>query len=157
MRALCNFELKMKNRSFCLLIVWALICLGSNLISAATIPAGTPLVVRSLDTITSVDVPGTKFRVEVISVGHGGTNLHGAKMTARVVTARRTYSSTQRLTVDLFEASIGGRSVPVKTTGAVQLDNTRFKTKSDVSVSRAGYSVPAGRVIQFRLAQPIQY
>lgn len=145
----------MKKRFLCVTIMSVLVCVASHLTVAATIPAGSTLVVRSLETITSTDAPGTRFHVELISkVGA----LHpGTKMTARVVTSRRTHHSNQRLTVDLTGAIVGGHSVPVKTTGAVQLNNARFKTRNDVSVSRAGYAVPAGRVIQFRLAQPIQF
>jgi hypothetical protein len=144
----------MKTRSICL-ILSILALLATNPISGATVPAGSSLTVRSLQTITSTDVPGTRFTVELLN--NVGALHPGIKMTARVVTSRRTHHSNQRLTVDLMEATVRGHSIPIKTTGAVQLDNTRFKTKNDVSVSRAGYSVPAGRVIHFRLAQPIQY
>ena len=89
---------------------------------------------------------------------NGKIALHaGTKLSGRVITSRRIYNTTQRLTVDLTDVSINGHTVPVKTTGAVQLDNNRFQTRNDVTVSRAGYVVAHGRVIQFMLAQPLQF
>jgi hypothetical protein len=149
----------MKKRVICIATP-VLLLLAANLASAATIPAGTTLVVRTLQTIASVDAPGTRFPVQLENnlVVNGKVALAaGAKLTGKVVTSRRTYSSTQRLTVDITEAIVGGRTIVVRTTGAAQLDNNRFKTRNDVSVSRAGYAVPAGRVIQFHLAQPLQF
>ena len=144
----------MKARSISL-ILGTLLLIAAYPISGATVPAGSALTVRSLQTITSTDARGTRFPVELI---HSAGPLHAStKMTAEVITSRRTYHSNQRLTVDLTGAIIKGRNFPIKTTGAVQLDNNRFKTRNDVSVSRAGYSVPAGRIIHFRLAQPLHY
>ena len=146
-------------------LVWiiAIVVLTSfaaGVTSAATIPAGTILVVQTLESITSVDVPGTRFPTQLQNnvVVNGKVALRaGTKLLGRVVTSRRIYQSNQRLTVDLIDITVDGRAVPVKTTGAVQLDNTRFKTRNDASVSRAGYAVGPGRVIQFQLAQPLQF
>ena len=136
------------------MILPAVALLGLSHASAATVPAGSTLVVRTLQTIMSTDVINTRFPVELI---HNAGPLHaGTKMTARVVTSRRTFHSNQRLKVDLSQAMVGGRTVPIHTTGAVQLDNNRFQTRGDVPVSRAGYSVPAGRVIRFHLGRPMQ-
>lgn len=137
----------------------ALAWVAVNSAPGATIPAGTSLIVRTLETITSVDAVGTSFPVQLADnvVVNGKVVLPaGTKLTGKVVSSRRTVSSTQRLQVDLTQAMVGGRTIPITTTGASQLDNTRFKTRNDVSVSRAGYTVPAGRVIQFHLAKPVQ-
>ena len=52
------------------------------------------------------------------------------------------------------KVQIGGRAVPIKTTGARPLSND-YQTKRGVSVSRAAYTVPAGKQIEFQLAQPL--
>lgn len=149
----------MKKRLICIAIP-ALALLAANLVSGATIPAGTTFVVQTLETITSVDAIGTRFPMQLASnvVVNGRVALGaGAKMTGKVVSSRRSSASNDRLQVNIIDVTVGGRTVPVKTTGAVQLDNTRFNTRNGRSVSRAGYPVPAGRVIQFQLAQPLSF
>jgi hypothetical protein len=72
-----------------------------------------------------------------------------------VETAKRTTTSSQQLTVNLTSVQFGGRAVPIKTTGAHQLDSTTHQTRRGVSVSRASYTVPSGRKMQFRLAESL--
>lgn len=141
-------------------VIPALILLAGNLALATTIPAGTTFVVQTTQTITSVDAIGTRVPMQLAGdlVEKGKVLLRaGTPMTGKVTSSRRTVSSNQRLKVDLTQATVGGRTIPIKTTGPVQLDNTRFNTRNDRSVSRASYPVPAGRVIQFQLAQPLQF
>jgi hypothetical protein len=134
--------------------------LGVNPIWGTTIPAGTTLVVRTLEGMTSVDAVGTRVPAELAGnvVLNGKVLLHsGTRFSARVVTSRRIHLSNAKFTVDITEAIIGGKSVPVRTTGAYQVDNTRFKTRNDISVSRAGYPVQVGRLLHYRLAQPMHF
>jgi hypothetical protein len=147
-------------RTIVYLTISVCVWLGVGMTSAATIPAGTTLVVRTLEAISSVDSPGTHFAAQLENnvAANGKVALHaGTKLTGRVVTARRSYTSTQRLTVDITSALVSGRTVPIKTTGAVQLDNTNFKTRHNVSVSRGSYQIAVGRIIRFHLAQPLQF
>ena len=123
---------------------------------AATVPAGTVLVVRTLDAVVSTDTVGTRFAAQLLtSVAVNGKAVlpAGTKFLGKIVTSRRTVSSSQRLTVNLTEVQAGGRAVPIKTT-AIPLDND-YKTSRGVSVSRAAYTVPAGKQIAFQLAQPL--
>lgn len=123
---------------------------------AATVPAGTTLVVRTLNAVVSTDTVGTRFAAQLMTsvAANGKTVLPaGTKFVGKIVTSRRTVSSTQRLTVNLTEVQVGGRAVPVKT-GAIPLSND-YKTTRGVSVSRAAYTVAAGKQIQFQLAQPL--
>lgn len=124
--------------------------------SAATVPAGTVLVVRTLDSVVSTDTVGTRFTAQLVTnVAVNGKAVlpAGTKFTGKIVTSRRTVSSSQRLTVNLTDVQIGGRAVPIKT-GAVPLSND-YHTKRGVAVSRAAYTVPAGKQIEFQLAQPL--
>ena len=125
---------------------------------AATLPAGTVLVARTLQALGSTDAVGTRVPAQLANnvAVNGKTVLPaGTKFSGKIVTSRRTVSSSQRLTVDLTEVQVGGRVVPIKTTGAYLVDNQNFKTKGGTSVSRGAYSVPAGRLMEFRLAQPL--
>jgi hypothetical protein len=123
-----------------------------------TIPAGTPLVVRTLHGISSIDAPGTRFPAELAKdvVANGKVVLPvGTKVSGQIVTSKRTHTSSQRLSVDITSVQVGGRSLPVKTAGAIGLEQSDLKTRRGVSVSTYSYQVPSGRRIEFRLAQPL--
>ncbi|PYJ07991.1 MAG: hypothetical protein DMF06_14070 [Verrucomicrobia bacterium] len=126
--------------------------------SAATVPAGTVIVVQTLEALTSTDVPGTRVPTRLLHnvTANGKVMLPaGTRFAGKVETSRRTVHSTQRLTVNLTAVEIGGRVLPITTTGAYLVDNQNFKTKHGTSVSRVGYSVPVGRHLHFKLAQPL--
>jgi hypothetical protein len=123
-----------------------------------TIPAGTPLVVRTLHGISSIDAPGTRFPAQLTKdvVVNGKVVLPvGTKVSGQVATSKRTHTSSQRLSVNITDVQVGGRSLPIKTAGAVDLENNAYQTRRGVSVSKSSYQVPSGRKIEFRLAQPL--
>jgi hypothetical protein len=124
---------------------------------AATVPAGTVLIVQTLNAVSSTDAPGTRFAAQLANnlATNGKVILPaGTKFSGKVETSRRTVSGSQRLTVNLTDVQAGGHSVPIKTAGARELGND-FKTKGGIAVSRAAYTVPAGKRIEFQLAQPL--
>ena len=124
---------------------------------AATVPAGTILVVQTLEAVSSTDAPGTRFAAQLANnVAVNGKVIlpAGTKLSGKIATSRRMVSSSQRLTVNLTDVQVGGRAVPIKTTGARELSND-FKTRGGIGVSRAAYTVPAGKRIEFQLAQPL--
>ncbi len=89
-----------------------------------TIPAGTLLVVRTLHGISSIDAPGTRFLAELAKdvVVNGKVVLPvGTKVSGQVATSKRTHTSSQRLSVNLTDVQVGGRSLPIKTAGATAL------------------------------------
>ena len=126
---------------------------------AATVPAGTTLIVQTLEAVTSTDTPGTRFAAQLANnVAVKGKVIlpAGTKVSGKIATSRRIVSSTERLTVDLIDVQAGGRAVPIKTTGARPLNND-YKTKRGTGISRAGYKVVAGKQIEFQLAQPLNF
>ena len=134
----------------------ALLTVGKSF--GVTIPAGTLLTVRTLHGISSIDAPGTPFpaRLDKDVVVNGKVVLPvGTKVSGKVATSKRTHTSSQRLSVDITSVQVGGRSLPIKTAGAVGLENNAYQTRRGVSVSTASYQVPSGRKIEFRLAQPL--
>ena len=125
--------------------------------SGATVPAGTILIVQTLDAVSSTDAPGTRFAAQLANnVAVNGKVIlpAGTKLSGKIETSRRMVSSSQRLTVDLTDVKAGGRAVSIKTTGARELSND-FKTRSGVGVSRGAYTVRAGKRLEFQLAQPL--
>jgi hypothetical protein len=125
---------------------------------AVTIPAGTALVVRTLHGISSIDAPGTRFPAqldkEVVLDGKVVLPV-GTKVSGQIATSKRTHTSSQRLSVDITDVEVGGRSLPIKTAGAVGLESSTHKTPRGISVSTYSYQVPSGRKIEFRLAKPL--
>jgi hypothetical protein len=130
-------------------------------VSAAVVPAGTHIAVRTLSTITSTDARGTRVPAELTQPLLSGGRViapAGAKVMGHVVTSRRLHNSNERLTVDITEIQFNGRTHAIKTTGAVLVDNLNWVNKTTgASVSRAGYSVRGGRVMHFQLAQPMTF
>ena len=146
----------MKTTAPCLLAVCLGLIAGTSQSSGATIPAGTVLVVRSLHTITSVDVVGTPFPVRLmnsLTVNGKVVVPAGTQLSGKVVTSRRLHHSNDKLTVDLTGIQLNGRTIPITTTGAQFLYN--FSTTRDVPVTRAGYAVAAGKQVHFQLARPV--
>jgi len=146
----------MKTIASCLLAISLCLIAGTSQSLGATIPAGTVLVVRSLHTITSVDVVGTPFPVRLannLTVNGKVVVPAGTHFSGKVVTSRRLHHSTDKLTVDLTGIQLNGRTIPITTTGAQFLYN--FSTTRGVAVTRAGYAVAAGKQIHFQLARPV--
>ena len=135
----------------------ALLAVGQSW--AASVPAGTHLVVQTTSTITSVDVVGTRVpAVLARPLSHGKVVIPaGSKVTGKVITSRRQYHSKDRLTVDITEIFFNGRPHHIRTTGPVLVDNLNWRTSTGATVTRGGYAVRAGRHLQFQLAQPLVF
>ncbi len=127
---------------------------------AGTVPAGTHVVVQTTSTITSVDARGTRVPAVLVRPlsSHGRVAIPaGSKVMGHVVTSRRLHQSKERLTVDITEIFFNGRSHHIRTTGAVFVDNLTWQTRTGATVTRAGYTVRAGRHLHFQLAQPLVF
>ena len=124
---------------------------------AATIPAGTTLLVRTKETVSSNDPVGKTFAAQLANdvVVAGKVVLRaGSKAVGRVDSSRRLAFTPLILNV----AQIAGKRglVPIKTVNGFPADSTFFKTRRGVSVGRGGFfQIPSGTIMQFRLAQPV--
>ena len=138
-----------------LLVTFSLIALQSS--SAATIPAGTVLVVRTNETISSNDPVGKTFAAQLArDVAAGGSVLlhAGAKVVGRVDSSRG--MSFTSVILNVTQVASGGHLVPIRTVEGFRADGSRFKTRRGVSVGRGGFfQLPAGTIMQFQLAQPV--
>ncbi len=135
----------------------AVLAIGSSF--GAMVPAGTTLVVRTIRPFTSIDAPGRAIPMELandVAIGGKVILAAGTKIKGEVVTSKRTQASKQTLTVNITEAQVHGRTVAIKTTGAINPGNPFARTtRRGVQVSTYSYQVPAGTNLQFRLAQPL--
>ena len=126
------------------------------LCQAATIPAGTALIARTTQPISSHERVGAPFKAELAEdvVVNGKVLLRArTPLTGVVETSLRTPPSSGALRVNLKAILVNGRSVPVQIAGAARLD--RFKTKRGVSVSGREWSFPYHTRMAFHLAQPV--
>jgi len=148
--------------TFIRLVAAGIACLAVQCSFAVTIPAGTTLVVRTLHNISAVDAPGKAVAMQLDKdvVVNGKVALPaGTKISGRVETSKRsrTLTRSQSLTVNITDAQVHGRTVAIKTTGAVSLENPFARTtRRGVQVSTYSYQVPAGAKVQFRLAKPLE-
>ena len=124
---------------------------------AATIPAGTILTVSTLQTVSSIDVPGTPVPAQLIEplASNGKVVLPaGTHFSGKIITSRRLISTGDRLTVNLTALRFNGHDVPITTTGPRLLANN-FRASSDVKVSLAWDTIAAGKRMQFQLARAL--
>ena len=151
----------MKIRTLILIAIPAFPLLVADPSSAATIPVGTPVVVRTLNVISSQDRAGKTFTAELEHnvVVNGKVVLHaGTKFAGKVESSPTDPRRTRPLTVNLNSASMGDRTVPVKTTGAFKIEQKGWTTaRRGIPVSAGGFIAPAGTKLQFRLAQPLSF
>jgi hypothetical protein len=126
---------------------------------AATVPAGTTLVVRTMDAISSHDRVGRTFATQLDqNVAVNGKVLlpAGTKVFGRIETSRGNPHRSNPLTVNLTSISSGGRTVPIKTDGAFQPEaKSKTARQSRAGVSVGSFTLPPGTKMDFRLAQPL--
>ena len=141
--------------------LWLVACgllVGSTYQAAgATIPAGTILTVYTLQTVSSIDARGTPVPAQLgepLAVNGKAVLPAGTYFIGKIVTSRRLMSTSDRLTVDLVGVRVGGRDIPITTTGPRLLANN-FRASSEVKVSQAWDTIAAGKRLQFQLARPV--
>lgn len=130
--------------------------------SAATIPAGTRIVVATVDALSTHESPGRTFKTKLATdlkaggktVLPAGTIAYGIVETSR---NRMVKTTTNPLIVNLKSVAINGKQVPIKTTGGVAPE-----TVSAYTTQQKRHGVSAGRGVlergtklEFRLAQPL--
>jgi hypothetical protein len=137
----------------------AVALLVTQLSWGATIPAGTTLVVRTVDTISLQDRVGRIFaarldqdlRVHGKVVAPAGTTLFG-----RIDQSRAKQHPSSPLTLNLISISIGGKKVPLKTEGGFEVNEKAVQGRQTRRGVRVGsYILPAGTKMEFRLSQPV--
>ena len=127
--------------------------------SAAAIPAGTTLVVRTLNTIHSNDRVGRTFTAQLDQnvvvngkiVLQAGTKFHG-----KIEASQANPRNSQPLTLNLTDVSVNGRTIPIKTVSGFQLENIAKVGRAKArGISVGAFVAPHGTKMEFRLAQPL--
>lgn len=121
---------------------------------AKTIPAGTALVVETLDSIYTKDMVGKTFNARLAEdiVVKGSVVAHaGTKFVGKVESS--TKIGRLPLTVNLTAASVHGRTIPVKTTGAYKPQSAARGGRRQVTTR--DFVLPPGSKLPFHLAEPL--
>ena len=126
---------------------------------AATIPAGTTLVVRTLNTIHSNDRVGRTFKAQLdqdVAVNGKAVLPKGTKVSGKIEASQWNPRNSQPLTLNITDLSIGGRSVPVKTTGGFVVQHVSMHGGARArGISVGPFLAQHGTRLEFRLAQPV--
>jgi len=126
---------------------------------AATIPAGTTLVVRTLNTIHSNDRVGRTFTAQLDQgvvvngkvVLQAGTKFHG-----KIEASQANPRNSQPLTLNLTDVSVNGRTIPIKAVSGFQLENIAKGGRAKArGISVGPFVAPHGAKMEFRLARPL--
>jgi type IV secretory pathway protease TraF len=124
---------------------------------AITIPAGTMLLVRTNQTVSSSDPVGKTFSAQLANdvVVAGKVVLRkGTKAVGRIDSNRRFAPMSLVLNVTQIAGKKG--FVPIKTVTGFQTDGLSFQTRRGVSVGRGGFvSISTGTLLRFQLAQSV--
>jgi hypothetical protein len=132
-------------------------CLVPSWSFAVTIPAGTTLLVRTNQTVSSSDPVGKTFSAQLANdvVVAGKVVLRaGTKAVGRVDSSRRFAPASLILNLTQIAGKRG--LVPIKTVSGFQTDGRSFQTRRGVSVGRGGFVLIAtGTLMQFQLAQSV--
>lgn len=124
---------------------------GAN---AATIPAGTALVVQTQTSIYTRDMVGKTFIATLAEniVVKGSVVAHaGTKFTGKVESSTKVGSLP--LTVNLTGAIVRGKTIPLKTTGAYKPQSAARGRRRQVTTR--DFVLPPGSKLEFHLAQPL--
>jgi hypothetical protein len=125
----------------------------------ATVPAGTTLVVRTLNTIYSTDRVGRTFNAQLDQdvTANGKVVLpKGTKVVGDIEASQANPRNSQPLTLNITEISVNGRTIPIKTSGGVVIQNTAKVGRARARGITVGpYLVSHGTRMEFRLAQPV--
>jgi len=141
------------SRKLLLFNILAALLLPLGFANAATIPAGTTLVVQTTDAISSHEKPGRTFKA---TLAHSVGGLKAGTLFLGDVEASRGSHSSEPLALNLTNVVVNGKKIPVKTTDAFR---PQAKAKH-ARQARASFSVgesvfQPGMKMEFKLAQPV--
>ena len=147
----------MTKKTFVLIAIASCVWIATSF--AATIPAGTTLVVQTLNTIHSNDRVGRTFTAQLDQdvvvngkvVLRAGTKFHG-----KIEASQANPRNSQPLTLNLTDVSVNGRTIPIKKVSGFKLENmAKFGRAKARGISVGPFVAPHGTKMEFRLAQPL--
>ena len=141
------------------IIVAIVSCLGLANSWAATIPAGTTLVVRTLNSIHSTDRVGRPFTAQLdqdVALNGKVVLPRGTKVLGKIEASQVNRRNSQPLTLNITDISVNGRTIPIKTSGGFVIENVAKGRTKVTGITVGPYVAQHGTRMQFSLAQPVK-
>ena len=135
----------------------SILFLAVSVARSAVIPAGTTLLARTIDPVSTHERLGVTFKAALeqdVVVGGKVLLRAGTPVIGVVEGSLRRPQPKNTLIVNLKSVTVNGRNVTVKTTGAYHLP-PRFSTSRGVGVSGRETNYPRQTRIGWKLAQPL--
>lgn len=127
---------------------------------AVTVPGGTTLVVRTLNTIQSTDRVGRTFTAQLdqdVAVNGKVVLRAGTKFDGKIESSQANPFRSGPLVLNLTDVSINGRAIPIKTVSGFEVQNLAMRGGARARGITVGpFVAPRGLRMQFRLAQPVK-
>jgi hypothetical protein len=127
---------------------------------AATIPAGTTLVVRTLNTIQSTDRVGRTFTAQLdqdVAVNGKVVLRAGTKFDGKIESSQANPFRSGALILNVTDVSINGRTIPIKTVSGFEVQNLAMRAGARArGITVSPFVAPRGLRMEFRLAQPVK-
>ena len=146
----------MTKKTFVLIAIASCVWIATSF--AATIPAGTTLVVQTLNTIHSNDRVGRTFTAQLDQdvvvngkvVLQAGTKFHG-----KIEASQANPRNSQPLTLNLTDVSVNGRDVAVRTNSFEPGSPKTVRGRRAGQISIGTFVVQPRSKMQFQLVQPV--
>jgi hypothetical protein len=126
---------------------------------AATIPAGTTLSVRTLNTIHSNDRVGRTFTARLdkdVAVNGKVVLRAGTKFHGEIESSQTIPRGAAPLVLNLTDVVANGRTIPIKTVSGFQVQHVSMHGGARArGISVGPFLAPHGTRLEFRLAQPV--
>jgi hypothetical protein len=133
-------------------------CVAASSLNAATIPAGTTIIVSAVSSFSSKTVVGRtwegKLARDVSVKGHVVLQA-GTKAFGKVVSSRYNPRKNEPLVVELTSVSVNGRNVPVKTDEFQPGHPATTGRQARYGHTAGTLVITPGTLMQFQLLQPV--
>jgi hypothetical protein len=134
------------------------VCFAASSLNATTIPAGTPLTVRTVSSVSSNDPVGRTFAAQIdqdVAVKGNVLLKAGTKAFGRIRSSRANPRKSEPLSLQLTSISVNGRNVAVKTNSVQAESSPRTARQMRTGVSVGTTVVHPGSKMQFQLTRAV--
>ena len=148
----------MTRDKFVAVISIACVCFAASSLNAATVPAGTPLAIRTTSSISSQDPVGRTFAAQVeqdVAVKGNVLLKAGTKAFGKITSSRANPRRSAPLTLQLTSISVNGRNVAVRTNSVQPGSPQRTAQQARHGFTAGTLVVTPGTKMQFQLAQAV--
>ena len=128
--------------------------------NAATIPAGTNLMVSTVSLVTSQSVVGRSFEAKLaqnVSVKGNVVLKAGTKVFGKIASSRANPRKSEPLSLELASIEVNGRRIPVKTNSMEPHGPPQTARQAQYGHTAGTTVVNPGTRLQFQLLQSVTF